>query len=119
MSKKSDEDGKPSLIHWNYRDFQESAIEDQKLRRQLVAKALNLPYDEMRDVTVTHNHGSKDRLGPTALASMVLAAGVCAGGTSWLMLRENESEIPKVTPTPQTVDHDADTRYRLVPLPGE
>jgi hypothetical protein len=61
-----------SKVHDNWKDFQESAILDQKLQRMAVAKALDLPWDEMRDVTV-----NKGLTGPVVAA---LSAAMLAGG---------------------------------------
>lgn len=78
-----------SQIHDNYRDFQESAIRDAELGRQLVAKALDVPYSPLRDVIVNKN-------------SNVLAAIVGAGllGVGIWLASQWLNDPPATPPTP-------------------
>jgi hypothetical protein len=68
-----------SAVHQNWRDFQESALEDQKLQRRLVAKSLDVPYgvfDEMRDIQV--NKGLSG-IAVAALSAALLVGGIGGG----------------------------------------
>ena len=59
----------------NYQDFQESALKDQELRRQMAAKALDMPYDTMGDINVHHGSGLRDILIGAAVAAVLLGGG--------------------------------------------
>ena len=88
---------KPSRsdAHLNWRDFQESAIEDQKLQRRLVAKSLDVPYgafDEMRDIQV--NKGLSG-FGVAALSAALLVGGVVGGLGLMSLLRGLNPTIEK------------------------
>jgi hypothetical protein len=94
----------------NYRDFQESAILDQKLKRKAVAKNLNIPWgmwDEMRDMIVSNN-------GVMPLVVALLFAALGVGGT--MLYQQSKVKQPAVI---EKANGDADTQYRIVPLPGE
>ena len=97
-----------SAIQRNYQDFQDSANLDQILKRKLVAKSLNVPWDEMRDITTTnehHHHGS-------GLLPWLLLLGLPLGAFAF------KDEIkdwlqPDAQPSQEFVDTDTDTNYFL------
>ncbi len=72
--KRGKNDSKRSKVHENYRDNQESAIKDQELRRQMAAKALDIPYDTMGDINVQNTSSLKG-----VIAGAVMAAGLMGG----------------------------------------
>lgn len=91
-----------------YRDFQESAIKDQELRRTFAAKSLNVPYDTMGNITVTHNHESKNNLMPLLLSAALAASGGAGGMAIWSALNAPQKPSEQVKPAT-----DTDTRYEL------
>lgn len=103
-----------SAVHRNWRDYQESALEDQKLQRRLVAKSLDVPYgafDEMRDIQV--NKGLSG-VGVAALSAALLVGG--AGGGLGLMALLNRSQ-PAVEKSPaartEVIEKTTTDRWRL------
>ncbi len=108
-SQKNGEQGR-SPIHNNYRDFQASALKDQELRRQMAAKALDLPYDTMGNISVENHHHhyspEKNSFGKVArvalLGASLLGTGGLGGLAAWWLTR----------PTP-AVQPSTDTRIEL------
>lgn len=75
--KRGKSDSKRSKVHGNYRDYQDSAIKDQELRRQMAAKALDMPYDTMGDINVQNINSLKG-----IIAGAIMATGLMAGGVA-------------------------------------
>lgn len=90
-----------SNIHRNYRDFQESAKRDQELKRLLIAKNADVPYDDMRDLTITNHRGiGLGGLIAAGLTMGLLGTGVGAGALVLLPLVQKLFETPPAPPAP-------------------
>lgn len=64
--------------HRVYGEFMESAMKDQELKRLAIAKSLNIPHDEMRDLSVTHHH-NRSGIGIGGLIATGLGIAATAG----------------------------------------
>lgn len=80
----------------NYQDFQESAIKDQVLRRQMAAKALDLPFDTMGDITVHNGTDLKGILAGAIVATALLGGG---GGAAYFLSQLYTPKAEKVVET--------------------
>lgn len=111
-SQSSGENGSQrSPVHLNWRDFQESALQDQKLNRIATAKALDIPYDTMGDITVT-----KSGLGGWAAAAL-LATGLAGGGGAFLaahsLLQPQQPPQPQQAPKPDPITETKTYDYNV------
>lgn len=108
---------KPSRngVHSNYDAYQDSAIADQRLNRMLVAKALNLPYDEMRDIKVTNGIGAKG-IAAIALATALPGLGL-AGVLAWNLLKPVTEKI--IEKPPVVIDNTRKVRVETELTPPQ
>ncbi len=99
-----------SNVHDNYRDFQESAIEDQRLNRRAVAKALDIPYETVRDLSVTNGV-------PGWLAALMLGTGLLGGVGGALglvsLFTSNQATVPQVIE--KVIESDRQVDVEIVP----
>ena len=74
----------------------------QELQRKLLAKSFDVPYDDMRDVTITKNDGSGLLKGIVVGAAMLAGGAGIGGGAIALLSRQLPSpqQQPQVTPAP-------------------
>ena len=78
----------------------------------MAAKAVNIPYDTMGDIIVTHNHESKNGLMPLLLTAALAASGG-VGGAALLLSKSAEPKVQQTIQAPRISPQDRDTQYEL------
>jgi len=106
-------------------NFTESILEDQRLNRVAVCKALDIPVEPVRDLTVTNTSKGISGWATAAVAGSMLMGGL-GGGMGLTSLLNNIPQLPPaitpITPIdpqpPQVIYRDKQVDVEVIPPPG-
>ena len=112
----------PPTCEGNWHNFTESILEDQRLNRLAVHKALDIPVEPVRDLTVTNTSKGIGGWAMAAVAGSMLLGGVGGGmGLMGLFNRLPAVAVPtsQATPQPQVIYKDKQVDVEVIPPSGD
>jgi len=112
----------PNDYSRNWINFTESILEDQRLNRVAVCKALDIPVEPVRDLTVTNTSKGISGWAMAAVAGSMLLGGL-GGGMGLVSLLNNIPQPPAATTPidpqpPQVIYRDKQVDVEVIPPPG-